>query len=307
MTTAGTSRDKGASIPTISVVIATYQRPELLHHCLQSILENSLLPEEIIIVDQSEDSRSRHVVERFGTTEPPIRYVHSSPPNKSIALNTVIPHCIGDFLALTDDDVTVDREWLNTFLSLYAHSPDIDVYYGRMLPQPGTSPDTYVNLIVEEKPHTVEPLRTPLYPHFTGANCFMRRSLCLKAGLFNPHFGPGAPLSNNDDGEMGYRLARFGARMRFEPTLKIFHAPWRSPLDNQALMKEYAFSIGAFAGYTLRQGDTCPSRHLLMRLLAKARRVLVGILLWQSHRVQDGIIHLKAFSSGFLQGWGYKT
>ena len=44
-----------------SVVICTYNRPNKIKNCLKNILENSLIPKKIIIVDQNQDKKTENI------------------------------------------------------------------------------------------------------------------------------------------------------------------------------------------------------------------------------------------------------
>ena len=47
---------------TISLIIATYNWPEALRLCLDSILRQTILPSEIIIADDGSDERTTKLI-----------------------------------------------------------------------------------------------------------------------------------------------------------------------------------------------------------------------------------------------------
>ena len=50
---------------TISLIIATYNWPEALRLCLDSILRQTILPSEIIIADDGSDERTTILIHEF--------------------------------------------------------------------------------------------------------------------------------------------------------------------------------------------------------------------------------------------------
>src|SRR5437764_8670181 len=75
-----TERD---SAPSVSVVVCTRNRPDQLQLCLESLLQLSTKPAEILVVDNApSDERTRRVCERL-----PVRYVLEPLPGQSRARN----------------------------------------------------------------------------------------------------------------------------------------------------------------------------------------------------------------------------
>src|ERR1700687_4466922 len=76
------ARAKGQQIvqKAISVCIPTCKRPDLLQLAVKSCLDQTVLPSEILIGDDSPDDSTRLIVEALAASSPvPIRYFHNSP------------------------------------------------------------------------------------------------------------------------------------------------------------------------------------------------------------------------------------
>jgi glycosyltransferase involved in cell wall biosynthesis len=98
----------------ISVAVTTRARARLLDECLLSIVNQTVIPFEIIVSEDGEDSETAAVVQRHAAVGAPIRHVRNVPPlgqlgNRQRALQLTT----GDFVAMLDDDDT----WNETFLS----------------------------------------------------------------------------------------------------------------------------------------------------------------------------------------------
>mgnify|MGYP001818149360 CR=1 FL=1 len=89
----------------ISVIIPAYDRAHVLCRCLDSVLEQTLEPDEIIVVDDgSTDQTAKLIADRY----PQITYLHQANQGVSKARNYGVARSIGDWLAFLDSD----DEWL---------------------------------------------------------------------------------------------------------------------------------------------------------------------------------------------------
>lgn len=86
---------------TVSVVVPTYNRAELLQQTIQSILAQTVSPREIIVVDDGSTDHTPDVCARLGE---PIRYVRQQNQGLSMARNTGIQASRGDWIAFCDSD-----------------------------------------------------------------------------------------------------------------------------------------------------------------------------------------------------------
>jgi glycosyltransferase involved in cell wall biosynthesis len=104
--------DVPSTMPKVSVIIVSHNRPALLRRSITSALSQDYSDFELIIVDDSSDSRACNVVNSF--KDPRIRYTKLATAVKaSAALNFGIKQAKGEFVAFLDDD----DEWLPTKLS----------------------------------------------------------------------------------------------------------------------------------------------------------------------------------------------
>lgn len=88
-----------------SVIIPTYNRPSKLRRAIQSCLNQSLAPHEIIVVDNGENPKTPAIVDTFSKESAlTIRYVRSEKFSHRKALATGIESATGDWLTLLDDD-----------------------------------------------------------------------------------------------------------------------------------------------------------------------------------------------------------
>lgn len=110
--------------PTLAVVIATLGRPEQLTAALLSLRRSTTAPDEVLIVDGSDDSSALELTNRHDAESPyPVRYVNS-PRGLTRQRNVGLDHARSDIVLFIDDDATVPPEALGELLTAYA-DPDV--------------------------------------------------------------------------------------------------------------------------------------------------------------------------------------
>ena len=93
---------------TISVIIPTHGRDTLLEVALESVLTQTRIPHEIVVVDDLGNSSTRRTVERFAGGSPiSVFYLDGSannPKSAGASRNLGAASITGDYLAFLDDD-----------------------------------------------------------------------------------------------------------------------------------------------------------------------------------------------------------
>lgn len=93
--------------PSVSVIIPTYNRSDILTQSIDSVLEQTYTDFELIVVDDASTDDTREVVATYDDER--LTYVrHETNRHVSAARNTGIEHASGDFVAFLDDD----DEWV---------------------------------------------------------------------------------------------------------------------------------------------------------------------------------------------------
>ncbi|WP_428909677.1 glycosyltransferase family 2 protein [Niallia sp. Krafla_26] len=113
---------------SISVVIPTFNRAHLLPKAVNSVLEQTLEPLEIIIVDDLSTDNTREVVQSFNNDK--IKYVvNKRTKGANGARNTGILLAKGDYIAFQDsDDIWLPTK-LETQIKYIEDHPDVDMVF----------------------------------------------------------------------------------------------------------------------------------------------------------------------------------
>ena len=222
---------------TLSVVVATRDRPHFLDDCLRS-LSHALGPEdELIVVDSASKSRSTEEIARARGA----RLIRCSKPGTSLARNTGWRAARGTWIAFIDDDVRVDLQWADALRALAATNTGVSFLTGRLrLEQPTERP---VAVFDEEVAKTIDRHTVEDVGH--GANFVARREALEAVGGYNESLGPGAQWKAGEDLELIDRLVVAGLEGRYDPNVSAYHVQWRSQKDLLGLEWRYGLGQGA--------------------------------------------------------------
>lgn len=109
-------------MPTISVVIPTYNRASLVSDAIESALRQTVAPTEVIVVDDGSQDETQDVVQRFGRR---VRYVLQPNAGVAAARNTGTSHASGEWVAFLDSDDIWEQDKLDLQLAALRNWPDI--------------------------------------------------------------------------------------------------------------------------------------------------------------------------------------
>ena len=119
-------------IPRVSVIVPTYNRADLLPRAIGSVLAQTYVDYEIIIVDDCSSDETPTTIGGFD--DPRVRSLrHDRNRGQSAAINTGIEHASGEYIGFLDDD----DEWLPGKLEgqvalLESSPPNVGLVYGWM-------------------------------------------------------------------------------------------------------------------------------------------------------------------------------
>ncbi len=98
---------------TVSAVIPTWNRADLLSSILTSLNGQTRKPDQIVVVDNGSTDSSRMVAENFGAN------LVSFPENRgfAVAVNEGIARSQGDWVLIINNDVVLEQDWLARLLA----------------------------------------------------------------------------------------------------------------------------------------------------------------------------------------------
>lgn len=211
-------------LPTASVVVATYMRPEYVARCLEHLAHQTVAPAETIVVDASTDERTAEVVRRF----PEVRYLRNTSGAGTLATSRAIAleAAVGEVIAFLDDDAFARPDWLAELLEPYLDSTVAAVGGRALNGQPGEEQEG-VEEIGRLRPDgrltghfAADPGRVIDADHMLGANMSLRTSVARGLGGIHDHY-PGTCL--REDADMPLRMRVAGHRVVYTPRAVVEH------------------------------------------------------------------------------------
>ena len=217
--------------PVISIIIITCNRPFLLRHCLDRVLDQPYPHKEIIVVDSSSNDASAAVVARYPTvcyvSLPGQRY------NMPQARNIGIAQATGEIFAFIDDDSMVQARWLPTLVEVY-QDQTIGAAGGRVIGMPEPYCDeiagpphfsvTSLGSVIAKDAGRVSQQQVEV-DHLIGCNMSFRRTALEQVGGFDPNF----TLTNlREETDLCWRVKQAGWRIVFQPAMAVVHFSARS-------------------------------------------------------------------------------
>jgi glycosyltransferase involved in cell wall biosynthesis len=221
-----------------TVLIATYNRAPFLDRTLASIRALRVSPGrtwDVVVVDNNSSDDTRAVVERHARDFPvPLRHVFEGRQGRSSALNTGIAASAGAVIAMTDDDVRVEPQWLDAACDALADGAGGIAYAGGPVrPMWETPPPAWLDLSRGDLWGTIaiqdhgdrafvyeEGRKVPL-----GANMAARRQLFDTIGGFRADLGrtSGTLLLGQEVPELLMRARAAGFRGTYVPAMEVHH------------------------------------------------------------------------------------
>ena len=112
-----------ASSQKISIIIPTKDRPQDLARCLESILNQTLLPDEIIIVDASDAQElNSNIIARVNEKAKTI-HLHTA-AGLTHQKNAGVKASSGDILFFLDDDILPEKDFVKEIVDVFNHDKE---------------------------------------------------------------------------------------------------------------------------------------------------------------------------------------
>jgi GT2 family glycosyltransferase len=261
--------ETATGLPPSSLIICSRNRSGLLRETIGSILNGLEVPDEIIVIDQSDEPDKKLAVlhtERRCV----IRYHWTRPLGVSHARNLGIKAAQNDSLVFTDDDVFVKPDWFDILLRAFIDAGQRAVVTGRVLAvrehhDGGFAPSTKE----DENPAVYEGRvgQDVLYSN----NMAFHKSAVAEIGYFDERLGPGTRFPSAEDNDLGFRLLEAGYRILYVPQAVLYHRAWRTDCDYLALRRSYGIGRGAFYAKHLHWQD----RYMLRRMFHDVRNHMI--------------------------------
>lgn len=214
------------SRPLVSVVILSYSRPELLRRAIESVADQSYPSLDILVVDNL--SQKSEAIARIVSTFPRVRFIRND-RNLGFAggMNVGIASAAGEYVYLTEDDVSLRPGCLSSMMTYMERHPDAGLVAPVMYDQSSGSVrsaggrfalDSIFTLkIITERATGQEPLPFDVM-YVPGASMLARASFLKLLKGFREDF-----FLYQEDLELCIRVLKSGRRIITVPSAGVDH------------------------------------------------------------------------------------
>jgi O-antigen biosynthesis protein len=246
--------------PSVSVVIATHDRPDDLRACVETVLAQEHPALEVVVVDNARsDDETERLVTSPAFASRGVRYVREDRAGLARAHNAGVRAARGDILAITDDDVLVDRFWTAALLEAFAET-GAGCVTGLILPRElRTREQSWVEQYggfargYTRRTFTLAdpPADDVLFP-FTagrfgsGANMAFRRETLDRIGGFDDALGAGTKAKGGDDLAAFAMTVLAGETLTYEPDAVVRHRHHADLAALERMAHGYGVGLGAY-------------------------------------------------------------
>lgn len=309
-------QEENALLPSVSVVICTRNRVDVLRNCLISLREQTMKAFEVIVVDNAPSDRATEsLVKEF----PEVNYILESRPGLDYARNTGARNATGDIVAYTDDDVELRPNWVEEISASFARYKS-DALTGLIIAASlstlaqyrferywtfnrGYIPQQYDSTFFNK--HL--PKGVPVWEIGAGANMAFKRNVFDKIGYFDERLDAGASGCSGDS-EIWYRILAAGLSIRYEPKAIAFH-------HHRADMKGYQRQIFNYMrGFTSAilfqykyHGHEGNVKHLKFLIRYYPKLIYISIKNRDSGRFSTIFNEIRGILSGFIYYLNHKN
>ncbi len=211
MTATGNQNGDAAIQPSLSIVIPTFKREQVLIETLDHLLRLAHPANEILVIDQTlqhapSTEEKLELLHRAGK----IRWIRQNPPSIPSAMNRGALDARGEIILYLDDDIVPNPALLESHLAVHL-KPQGNLVAGRVL-QPW-----------HHNEHDSDPFTKAageFKQEFIGCNFSISRGLLMNLGGFDENFKGAA---YNYEREFADRLLEHGHTIWYEPTALIRH------------------------------------------------------------------------------------
>ena len=203
------SRKSKKMARSVSVVIPTKNHAELLEKCLSSLANQNFKDFEVIAVDGHSTDATPEVAKKYGS-----KLVYEDFGTRGGACNVGAEQARGEILVFTDDDCTFPADWLEKINAAFSVDEDLAVLGGDDIIDEREAGYFERTLFQIDKSKG-----TPKQPQkrLRGCNVAYKKSIFLRETGFNPK------LKGIEETEFHHRLAKKNYKMRFDPSLYVYH------------------------------------------------------------------------------------
>jgi len=244
----------------VSVVVLTKDSAPTIGECLGSVLDQSVPPDEVIVVDGGSRDDTLKILSRF-----PVRVYREDSSSIGYARNLGVRKARGDIVFFIDADCYCERGWIESMLPHFGR-PEVAGVAGRIVPwNPESMLARYQAAFMVMPENGVPVRRVPM------CNTALRKEAILSVGGFDED------LAWSEDLDLLHRITRDHLVVREnravvhhkvpETFSEFFRKRVRAAISGGEIFAKYGFEFGLPRSFTYSVGFLFCLSTLLLSLL----------------------------------------
>ncbi|MGC9086686.1 MAG: glycosyltransferase family 2 protein [Thermoproteota archaeon] len=233
---------KVKSYPLVSIVVINYNGKKHLKACLDSLLKTDYPNFEIILVDNaSNDGSVEYVTKNYPQVKVVVNKVNMG---SSGGYNAGIRHARGKYIAILNNDVEVDKKWLEPLVRILEENSEIGAADSKYLnfyernkfdstSAAGRFLDYFGNVYARGVRANDGGVYNKLCRIFVALTIF-RKKIFSEIGLFDEDFFYGY-----EDVDLSWRINLRGYKIYYVPSSLIFHKSSATVASNKRMKPEF--------------------------------------------------------------------
>ena len=286
----------------ISVILATFNRSNMLRDCIESLLNQTLDPTlyEVIVVDNnSKDATKETVNEYLGLERYNVQYVLEPRPGAHYARNTGAKSAHAAILAFTDDDAVFHERWLEALLRAY-DDEEIGCAGGQIIIKwdkepPAWVPSSRVFGQVDEVTLGSKLRILPPGENIFGGNCSVRKSIFFELGGFGED-QVGEVRAGEAETGLWIKARKKGIKIAWVPDAIVWHVQLVSKNATLPDLKRRYANWGAGSTYA----SYLENPRGRMRLFMSAVRSFGNGICYKAYATGDRVMRSPSFYNNEL-------
>lgn len=217
----------------LSLIIATYNRSQSLLRTLGSVVSQTApaVEWECVVVNNNSTDSTAEAFARFTSEHQGfnLRMVTEHKQGLSNARNCGIAASVGQYIAIIDDDETLEEGYIESYIEFFDSFPTAMAAGGAVRAVFESGRPRWMSHYTERMiANTLDlDIAVTLFPKNrvpAGGNMAFRREVFDRVGLFNPRLGRnGQSLMGGEENDLFARLRAEGYPLYFVPNAAIYH------------------------------------------------------------------------------------
>lgn len=228
--------------PLVSIIIPAYNKAIYTFNCLKSILDNTTVSYEVIVIDDNSNDETEKMLTSFED----IKYIRNKENLGFIeSCNFGAERSCGKYLIFLNNDTMVTPNWCKNLIDVYEKFDDVGIVGAKLIYPDGKLQEAGSIIFNDGSGWNYGKFDTPTKPEYnfirkvdycSGACIAIKKELFFKVGKFDTLFKP----AYYEDTDLAMKIREENLNVYYQPFCEIIHFEGiTSGTDTSSGIKKY--------------------------------------------------------------------